>query len=258
MPPDGLEIGWRASPRKSQMVKLSNRNNGLFMPQLTQARHFAALDGAAGRIVTAACLFNHALAPKPPVPCYGLLPAEFRTAAITKPRNLRRSFVVFVRMFPRLATSVTVPSAVERIMIAGHIALVIAAVFAGAAVYINIAEHPARRSLDDQSMLTQWKPAYKRGFAMQASLAVAGFLLGLLAWWQTGAWFWLAGALVLVANWPYTLLVMMPVNNTLMSTNPASAGPESRELLERWARLHAVRTALGFAATLLFLAASFR
>jgi uncharacterized membrane protein len=146
----------------------------------------------------------------------------------------------------------------ETIMIAGHLALVIAAVFAGAAVYINIAEHPARRSLDDQSMLTQWKPAYKRGFAMQASLAVAGFLLGLLAWWQTGAWFWLAGALVLVANWPYTLLVMMPVNNTLMSTDPASAGPESRELLERWARLHAVRTALGFAATLLFLAASFR
>lgn len=141
-------------------------------------------------------------------------------------------------------------------MIAGHLALVIAAVFSGAALYINIAEHPARRSLNDCSMLIEWKPSYKRGFAMQASLAVVGFLLGLLAWWQTDGGLWLAGALVLIANWPFTLLVMMPVNNKLMAADPASAGPDNRGLLERWARLHAFRTALGFAATLLFLAAS--
>jgi uncharacterized membrane protein len=143
-------------------------------------------------------------------------------------------------------------------MLAGHLALIIAAVFSGAAVYINIAEHPARRNLDERSMLVQWKPSYKRGFAMQASLAVAGFLFGLLAWWQTGGGLWLAGAMMIVANWPFTLLVMMPVNNKLMSMDPASAGPGSRELMEKWARLHAVRTALGFAATLLFLAASLR
>jgi uncharacterized membrane protein len=154
--------------------------------------------------------------------------------------------------------SATVTSALETIMIAGHLALIVAAVFAGAAVYINVAEHPSRRSLDDRSQLIQWKPAYTGGFAMQASLAVAGFLLGLLAWWQTGGWLWLAGALVFIANWPFTLLVMMPVNSSLMATDPASAGPDSRHLLEKWARLHAVRTALGFAATLLFLAASLR
>ena len=36
------------------------------------------------------------------------------------------------------------------------------------------------------------------------------------------------------------------------------AGPETRALLERWARLHAVRTALGFAATAILLWASLR
>jgi uncharacterized membrane protein len=141
-------------------------------------------------------------------------------------------------------------------MIAGQLALVVAAIFAGAAVYINAVEQPARLGLDDRAALAQWKPAYVRGFAMQASLAIVGFLLGLLAWWQTGGWLWLAGAVVLVANWPYTMLGILPTNNRLMATGPDEAGPESRALLKKWAGLHAVRTALGFIATVIFLTAS--
>jgi hypothetical protein len=143
-------------------------------------------------------------------------------------------------------------------MFAGQLALVVAAVFAGAALYVNIAEQPARLDLDDRSLLSEWKPAYKHGFAMQAPLAIAGFLLGLLAWWQTDVWLWLLGAIIMIANWPYTLLGIMPTNRTLMATDPADAGAESRKLIEKWARLHAVRTAFGFAATLTFLWASLR
>jgi hypothetical protein len=69
-------------------------------------------------------------------------------------------------------------------VIVGQLALIDAAVFAGAAFYVNVAEQSPRLNLDDRSLLTEWKPAYKRGFGMQASLAVAGFLLGLLAWRQ--------------------------------------------------------------------------
>jgi hypothetical protein len=143
-------------------------------------------------------------------------------------------------------------------MIAGQLALTVAAIFAGAALYVGIAEQPARLHLDDRSLLIEWKPAYKRGGAMQAPLAIVGFLFGLLAWWQTGGWLWLLGAVALVANWPYTLLVIMPTNTKLMALDPASAGPDSRRLIETWARLHAGRTALGLAATLIFLWASLR
>lgn len=143
-------------------------------------------------------------------------------------------------------------------MIAGQLALLIASVFAGAAIYVSTVEHVAREALDDRAALIEWRPAYKRGYAMQASLAAAGFLLGVLAWWQTGYWIWLLGAVFLILPWPFTLLVIMPTNTRLLATDPANAGPQSRALLQKWGRLHGVRTALGCLATASFLIASLR
>ena len=141
-------------------------------------------------------------------------------------------------------------------MLAGQLALVVAALFTGAAFYINWAEQPARLGLDDRALLAEWKPSYKAGFMMQASLAVAGFLFAVAAWYASDNWLWLLGGLVLVANWPYTMLGIMPTNHTIDAIALDDAGPKSRALIVKWGPLHAVRTALGAAATVIFLAAS--
>jgi Domain of unknown function (DUF1772) len=138
-------------------------------------------------------------------------------------------------------------------MLIGDLALVSAALFTGAAFYVNFAEQPARLELDDRSLLAQWKPSYRRGYIMQSTLALLGFVLGTAAWWLTRSLPLLVGGILMLANWPWTLLVIMPINRVLMATALTSAGGESRALLVRWNRLHAMRTALGAIATLLFL-----
>jgi hypothetical protein len=140
-------------------------------------------------------------------------------------------------------------------MFVGLLALIAAALFTGAAFYINFAEQPARLTLDDRSLLAQWKPAYKRGYSMQATLAIVGFLLGLLSWWLTGRLAFIAGAMLMVANWPWTMFGILPTNKILMATELSDAGAHTRALLVKWNGLHAVRTALGGLAVVSFLVA---
>ena len=142
-------------------------------------------------------------------------------------------------------------------MILTSLALATAAAFAGAAAYINLSEQPARLLLDDASLLKEWKPSYAKGLEMQATLAMVSGLLGLAAFYVEQHPAAVLGGVLLLANWPYTMLVMAPNNKALASTPDQDAGPETRARIIRWGKLHAVRTALGIAGASAFVFASF-
>lgn len=136
-------------------------------------------------------------------------------------------------------------------MIITALALATASAFTGAAAYVNWCEQPARLALDDASLLKEWKLSYANGTRMQASLALVSGLLGLAAFYFEDRTMAAIGGILMLANWPYTLLVINPTNRQLgaMAGDDAGAYP----LIQKWGRLHAVRTLLGFAGLLAFL-----
>src|SRR4029450_1804858 len=144
------------------------------------------------------------------------------------------------------------------LIVSQQLALVSAAVFTGAAIYINLAEQPARLQLDPRPLLAQLKPSYARGLIMQSSLVIVSGVLGVVVYFGTWDWRWLLGAILILANWPYTLGVVFPVNKRLEATQPESANAETRDLIETWGKLHAVRSALGLGATLVYLWATLK
>jgi uncharacterized membrane protein len=56
----------------------------------------------------------------------------------------------------------------------------------------------------------------------------------------------------MLANWPWTMTAIAPVNAALMAMSPDTASAVTRELVECWGQLHAVRTALEAAALAVF------
>ena len=127
------------------------------------------------------------------------------------------------------------------------------ALFAGAAVYISVVEHPARLLCGTRIAVTEFAPSYKRGTFMQASLAAVGTLAAVAAWMMGAPWTWLMGGLMLGAVIPFTILVIFRTNAQLLDPSLDKDSALAAKLLERWGRLHAVRSGMSLASILTFL-----
>jgi len=155
------------------------------------------------------------------------------------------------------------PHGFSVLVIAGMLATLASSLFAGAAIYISLVEHPARLACGTELAARQFAPSYRRATVMQAMLAVTATLAGATQWFtgygggdplmDQGRALWLLGALIIGSVIPFTLVVIYPTNRKLLEPGRDSGSEETRHLLEAWGRLHAVRGALSLAATLVFL-----
>jgi len=127
-----------------------------------------------------------------------------------------------------------------------------AGLFAGASVYINLVEHPARVQCGTELAVTEFGPSYHRATIMQASLAVIGLIAGLGAWISGSGVWWLIGGVTLGAVMPFTFLVIFPTNQKLLDPALDRRSQHASNLLAAWARVHTVRSVLGCGAFVLF------
>lgn len=142
-------------------------------------------------------------------------------------------------------------------MTVGLLALISAAMFAGIALYISIAEQPARMKLGATAALTHWKPSYGAGFIVQGALSAIAGLLGLVTFLFYGFYVsWLYGAIFMLGNWPYTWYLIMPLNRELKAIDPATATDDTMAKLSQWGWMHLLRGLLGAAGLLFYFLAA--
>src|SRR5215831_3221979 len=107
------------------------------------------------------------------------------------------------------------------------LAILAASVFAGAALYVSLVEHPARMTLDTKSAAMEWAPSYARGTLMQAPLALLSFVTGLGSWWLGAGMGWAVAALLVGAVVPFTFVAIMPTNKALGAAGRDLASAET-------------------------------
>ena len=132
-------------------------------------------------------------------------------------------------------------------------ALLTGALFTGASVYISLVEHPARLACSTELATTVFGPSYRRATTMQAGLAAVSAVTGAGAWALGAGWTWAAGAGLMALIIAYTLIVIRPTNRRLLDPRLARGSRDARDLLERWGRLHAVRSITALMAVGLYL-----
>jgi len=139
-------------------------------------------------------------------------------------------------------------------MSSGSLALALAAAFTGAALYINLVEQPARMALDDNALLSEWRPSDHRGVALLAALALVAALCGFAMFFETHDVIWAIGSVFIMLSWPYTFFAIVPMNNRILAL-AAGEQASARALVQTWGLLQYGLTAIGVVACGIFLRA---
>jgi hypothetical protein len=129
----------------------------------------------------------------------------------------------------------------------GLYAFAVAAAFLGATTYIGFVEQPARLALGTRSMVREWTESNRRGALMLSVLAVVSAIFAGIEF-RNGDVRWLIGGATILASWPYTYFVIVPVNVWLFAIAPGRPVSPVRKLMRDWGLLEWAHALIGFAA----------
>lgn len=129
------------------------------------------------------------------------------------------------------------------------VSMVSGGLFAGAAAYISFAEVPALRKSGPNELWRFFPYMYDKAAKMQAPLTLicgaSGVIYSLriaeIAPFLSKLWF--GASLPFIAMVPYTMIFMAPTNSRIIASNKSLENEtEKQDLLNKWSKLHLVRT----------------
>jgi len=125
--------------------------------------------------------------------------------------------------------------------------------FTGGALFMHFVEHPARMELGPAMAVPSFAAMYKRAAKMQPLLAFLSFFGGAAAWFGGANAWWLIGGIIMGSLFPYTIVMMLPLNKELTDPGLDKNSPRTLELLDRWGNLHKYRAFTALVAFVVFL-----
>ena len=133
------------------------------------------------------------------------------------------------------------------------VAVLASGLFTGGALFVHFVNHPAIMELGPARGQPFFAAMYKRAAILQPLLAILSFCGGAAAWWAGGGAWWLVPGILMVSLVPYTVLLMLPLNQELTEPGLENNPNRAVELLERWENLHKYRSLIALAAFVIFL-----
>lgn len=118
------------------------------------------------------------------------------------------------------------------------------AVVFGYAVAASVVAYPAMMAVSRSAAVEYFDPFFHKSAHLQLVLSLVVLVLSLIISWKTGVWAWLIWSVVLQISGPYTIKILMPVNNRIMETGADINSEQMTADLGQWGRLHFPRTVM--------------
>ncbi len=128
---------------------------------------------------------------------------------------------------------------------------IMAAIF-GYAFACTAIVHPAMMVARRETSVEFFKPFFHKSQHLQLGLSMAVVVISLIISFISSNWVWFIGGLVLQLSGPYTIKILMPVNNRIMADGADVNSAAMISDLGSWGKLHLPRTLMAGAIFILF------